>query len=95
MAGVGAIEVYDLESGRTHISGDGDILDHMVSDRFMAFDLFVRFPSKENELSISRTKASEGPFRPMGQIEQDKEVNKGNDEMLAPSAGLLIRPEGH
>jgi len=94
VAGVGAIEVHDLESGRTHISGDGDILHHVIMNRFMAFDLFVRFPSKENELSIGRTKASEGPFRPMGQIEQDKEVNKGNDEMLAPCAGLLIGPEG-
>ncbi len=41
VAGVGAVEVPNLESSRTHIAGDGDILDHMVSDRFMAFNLVV------------------------------------------------------
>ena len=38
---IGTVEVEDLESRLAHVAGDGDILDHMVSDRFMAFNLVV------------------------------------------------------
>jgi len=65
MAGVGAVEVQDLESGRTHVTGDGDILDHMVSDRFMAFDLFVGISTKQDELAVRGSKTSQGSFGPV------------------------------
>jgi hypothetical protein len=66
VAGVGAVEVQNLESSRTHIAGDGDILDHMVSDRFMAFDLFVGISTKQDELAVRRSKTSQGSFGPVG-----------------------------
>ena len=62
---VGAVQVQDLESGRTHVTGDGDILDHMVSDRFMAFDLFVGISTKQDELAVRCSKTSQGSFGPV------------------------------
>ena len=38
---IGAVEVEDFQACLPHVAGDSDILDHMVSDRFMAFDLVV------------------------------------------------------
>ena len=41
VAWVGAVEVENFQACMTHVAGDGDILDHMVSDRFMAFNFVV------------------------------------------------------
>jgi len=92
VAGVGAVEVQNLESSRTHIAGDGDILDHMVSDRFMAFDLFVGISTKQDELAVRRSKTSEGSFGPVGQVKEDEEVDEGDDKFFAPCERFQIGP---
>ena len=87
-----AVEVEDLESGRTHIAGDGDVLDHMIMDRFMAFDFFIGISSKQDELPIGCSKASQGAFGPVGEIKEDEEMNKRNDESFTPCEGFQIGP---
>jgi len=94
MSRIGAVEVQDLEASRTHIAGDGDVLDHMIPDGFMAFDLFVGGPTEEDKLAVGGPEAAKGSFGPVGQIEQDEEMDKGNDESLAPAQGFQIRPKG-
>ena len=87
-----AVEVKDLESGRTHIAGDSDVLDHMIMDRFMAFDFFIGISSKQDELPIGCSKASQGSFGPVGEIKEDEEMNEGNDESFTPCEGFQIGP---
>jgi hypothetical protein len=51
----------------------------------MAFDLFVGGPTKQDKLAVGGPKAPEGSFGPVGQIEQDEEMDEWNDESLAPT----------
>ena len=94
MSRIGAVEVQDLEASRTHIAGDGDVLDHMIPDGFMAFDLVVGGATEEDKLAVGGPEAPEGSFGPVGQIEKDEEMDKWNDESLAPTQGFQIRPKG-
>jgi hypothetical protein len=66
----------------------------MIPDGFMAFDLFVGGPTEEDKLPVGGPETPEGSFCPVGQIEQDEEVDKGNDEPLAPTQGFQIGPKG-
>ena len=89
---VGAIEVKNFEARLAHISGDGDILDEMVTNRFVAFDFIVGSASKKNELAIGCTKTAERAWGPVREVEKDKKVNERNDEFLAPGEGFEVRP---
>jgi len=66
----------------------------VIPDGFMAFDLFVGGPTKQDKLAVGGPKAPEGSFGPVGQIEQDEDMDEWNDESLAPTQGFQIRPKG-
>ena len=90
---VGAIEVKNFEARLAHISGDGDILDEMVTNGLVAFDFIVGSASKKNELAIGCTKTAERTWGPVREVEKDKKVNERNDEFLAPGEGFEVRPK--
>ncbi len=91
---IGTIEVEDLESCLTHVTGDGDIFDHVIANRFVAMDLVVSAATKENELAVGGAKAAEATCGPVRQVEKNKKVDEWNDEFFAPTERFEVRPKG-
>ena len=91
---IGTVEVEDLESCLTHVTGDGDILDHVIANRFVAMDFVVGTATKENELSVGGAKTAEATCCPVREVEKNKKVDEWNDEFFAPAEGFEVRPKG-
>ncbi len=91
---IGSVEVEDLESCLTHVTGDGDIFDHVIANRFVAMDFVVGGATKENELAVGGAKAAEATCGPVRQVEKNKKVDDRNDEFFAPAERFKVRPKG-
>lgn len=94
VSGVGSIEVEDFEAGLAHVPSDGYILDQMATDGVVAFDFIVRVASKEKELAIGGTEATDVTPGPVRHVQKDEEMDEGDDQLFAPAEGFEIRPKG-
>lgn len=90
---VSAIEVKNFEARLAHISGDGDIFDHVVADGLVTIDFVVRGPAKENKLAVGCTETAKGTWDPVREVKKDKKVNERNDELLTPGEGFEVGPK--
>ena len=91
---IGSVEVEDLESCLTHVTGDGDIFDHVIANRFVAMDFVVGGATKENELAVGGAKTAEATRGPVREVEKNKKMDEWNDEFFAPTERFEVRPEG-
>ena len=91
---IGTVEVENLESCLTHVTGDGDIFDHVIANRFVAMDFVVGGAPKENELAVGSAETAEATWGPVREVEKNKKVNEWNDEFFAPAERFEVRPKG-
>ena len=91
---VGTVEVENLKSCLTHVTGDGDIFDHVIANRFVAMDFVVGGATKENELAVGSTKTAEATRGPVREVEKNEKMAEWNDEFFAPAEGFEVRPKG-
>ena len=91
---IGTVEVENLESCLTHVTGDGDIFDHVIANRFVAMDFVVGGAPKENELAVGSAETAEATWGPVREVEKNKKVDEWNDEFFAPAERFEVRPKG-
>ena len=91
---IGTVEVEDHESCLTHVTGDGDIFDHVIANRFVAMDFVVGAATKENELAVGGAKTTEATRGPVREVEKNKKMNEWNDEFFAPAERFKVGPKG-